>query len=76
MSLTSLRSTHGATLSHIRGEKMIGPELYRVHMKQAKLAKAERAYWQKRRKEEAERFYEIVGRKPEGRIEEARKNDD
>ena len=46
---------------------MIGPELYRVHMKQAKLAKAERAYWQKRRKEEAERFYEIVGRKPEGR---------
>jgi hypothetical protein len=58
---------HGATLSHIRGEKMIGPELYRVHMKQAKLAKAERAYWQKRRKEEAERYYEIVGRKPEGR---------
>ncbi len=46
---------------------MIGPELYRVHMKQAKLAKAERAYWQKRRKEEAERYYEIVGRKPEGR---------
>lgn len=46
---------------------MIGLELYRVHMKQAKLAKAERAYWQKRRKEEAERFYEIVGRKPEGR---------
>ena len=46
---------------------MIGPELYRIHMKQAKLAKAERAYWQKRRKEEAERYYEIVGRKPEGR---------
>jgi hypothetical protein len=54
---------------------MIGPELYRVHMKQAKLAKAERAYWQKRRKEEAERYYEIVGRKPEGRIEAVRKSD-
>ena len=46
---------------------MIGPELYRIRMKQAKLAKAERAYRQKRRKEEAERYYEIVGRKPEGR---------
>lgn len=54
---------------------MIGPELYHVHMKQAKLAKAERTYWQKKRKEEAERYYEIVGRKPEGRIEEARKSD-
>ena len=55
---------------------MIGPELYRIHMKQAKLAKAERAYRQKRRKEEAERYYEIVGRKPEERIEAVRERNE